>query len=274
MSKTGTITFVEGLPGSGKTTLSTWLQTHLQARLVTESSPQFPNDFSGIAGITNRHYSTLIHTFPMLKEHVFEFESIRYVHIPHIESRYPDETDLIRLLRQWEFGNEFNTDITLEHYITCSLGLLFKWIGTLDVTGEPLILDSVLLQNPINELLFRNAPEETILHYCNLLANAFTGFQVNCIYLERDSAVQSIEFAARVKGVSWSSRVAKLIAQTPYGFAHNLEGIDGMIRFFEHRRRIEKRLLSSQLMKHKVYPVNEHQWDHVREWIRRDIDHA
>ncbi|MDF2936417.1 MAG: hypothetical protein K0Q90_1790 [Paenibacillaceae bacterium] len=271
MNNSATITFVEGLPGSGKTTLSTWLQTHLQAHLVTEDSPHYPNDFSGIAGIPPCLYSTLVQTYPILKEYTFEYVSIHYVQIPHMESRYPHETDLIRLLRQWEFGNEFNSNITLEHYITCSLGLLFKWIEAIDVTGGPLILDSVLLQNPINELLFRNAPEETILHYCHLLANAFTGFQVNCIYLERDSAVQSIDFAARVKGVSWSSRVAKLIAQTPYGLANSLEGMDGMLRFFEHRRRIEKSLLSSRLMNHKVYLVNEQQWDQLREWIQRDF---
>lgn len=271
MSKKGTIYLVEGLPGSGKTTLSTWVQTQLQARLIIENCPQYPNDFSGVAGITTCLYSTLLHTFPMLREYTFEYASIHYVHIPNLESRYPHETDLIRLLRQWEFGNEFNSNITLGHYITCSLGLLYKWIGALDMTGEFLILDSVWLQNPINELLYRNAPEEVIVQYCSLLANAFSRFQTNCIYLERESVVQSVEFAARVKGASWSSRVAKLIAQTPYGLAHNLEGIAGMIWFFEQRRRIEKKLLSCGFIHSKSYLADEHRWDQVREWIRRDF---
>ncbi len=272
MSNSVTITFLEGLPGSGKTTLSMWLQPHLQAHLFTEGSPQYPYDFSGIAGITARLYSKLLHTFPVLSEFIFAYESIHYVRIPDLESQYPQETDLLHLLRQWEFGNEFNSNITLEHYITCSLGLLHKWIEIIGVTGESLILDSVLLQNPINELLYRNAPEEVIMQYCSLLTNAFSNFQTSCIYLERDSAAQAIEFAARVKGASWTDRVATLIAQTPYGLAHGLEGIDGMIQFFEHRSTIEKRLLSNPLMNAKIYAVDELHWDQVRERIIMDFD--
>lgn len=227
MSNSVTITFLEGLPGSGKTTLSTWLQPHLQASLFTEGSPQYPYDFSGIAGITARLYSKLLHTFPVLSEFMFAYESIHYVRIPDVESQYPQETDLIHLLRQWEFGNEFNPNISLEHYITCSLGLLHKWIETIGVTGESLILDSVLLQNPINGLLYRNAPEEVIMQYCSLLTNAFS----NC-----------------------------------------LEGIDGMIQFFEHRSTIEKRLLSNPLMNAKIYAVDELHWDQVRERMITDLD--
>ncbi|MFM9329152.1 hypothetical protein [Paenibacillus mesotrionivorans] len=179
---------------------------------------------------------------------------------------------MIDLLRQWEFGNEFNSNISLEHYIACSLGLVRKWIEAMDVTGEPLILDSVLLQNPINELLYRNAPEEIIMQYCSLLAKAFSGFQANCIYLKRDSAAQAVECAARAKGVNWSTRVAALIARTPYGLAHGLEGIDGMIRFFEHRSRIEKSLLSNPLMNGKIYAVDELHWDQVQERMITDLD--
>ena len=42
MSNPRTIYFVEGLPGSGKTTLSMWLQNHLQGLLVTESHSNTP----------------------------------------------------------------------------------------------------------------------------------------------------------------------------------------------------------------------------------------
>ncbi len=272
MSKPGTIYFVEGLPGSGKTTLSVWLQNLLHARLFTEGSPHYPNDFSGIAGIPAHLYTPLLHTCPELREYAFEYESIHYVCIPDFESQCPYETELIRLLRQWEFGDEFNLNIPLEHYMTCSLGLLHKWIEAIDVTGEPLILDSVLLQNPINELLYRNAPEEIIVQYCSLFADAFSGFSTHLIYLKRKSAAQAIAFAARVKGNNWCKRVADLIARTPYGLAHSLNGIDGMIRFFEHRSRIEDRFLSNHLRSGRTYPVDELQWDQVRERIITDFD--
>lgn len=271
MNKSGTVYLVEGLPGSGKTTLSAWLQNHLQASFITEDAPGYPNDFSGIAGITAFLYSSLRQKYPLLQEYTYEYESIQYVNIRNMETQYPLEKALIQLLRQWEFGNEFNPNITLPHYITCSLGLMFKWIGGLTPSHTPIIMDSVWLQNPINELLYRNATEETILQYCTLLANAFAKFNVSCIYLRRDTAAQSVDFASRVKGESWSGRAAGLIAQTPYGLANNLKGIQGMTHFFEHRCRIEKRLLSRSLMNHKSYLIDEHNWDHIREQIRKDF---
>jgi hypothetical protein len=275
MIKKGTIYFVEGLPGCGKTTTSNWLHNILDARFFTESAPNYPNDFSAIAGMTTEIYSNLYKRFPLLNEFLLERDSIKYVDIRNIESQYPHEIELINLLSQWDIGDECNINVSVPHYMTCSLGLINEWVDTIANTSENIIMDSVwlqnpILQNPINELVFRNADEESVLEYCALFAEAFKDFNKKCIYLKRNAVVQSVEFASKVKGVSWTNRVAELISKTPYGLAHNLHGLDGMVQYFTVRKRIEEEILSNGIMWHEEYLIESNNWDQIREQIRND----
>jgi hypothetical protein len=127
------------------------------------------------------------------------------------------------------------------------------------------------LQNPINELVFRNADEASILGYCALFAEAFKDYNLYCIYLKRNTALQSVEFASKVKGVSWTNHVAELISKTPYGLDNNLHGFDGMIQYFTTRKVIEEKVLSLGIMQHKEYLIERNNWAQIREQILIDF---
>jgi hypothetical protein len=272
MNKKRTIYFVEGLPGTGKTTTSNWLHNKLDARLFTENAADYPNDFSEIAGMTIEVHNEISKQFPILKEFSFEYGSIKYVNTRHLKSQFPNELELIQSLTLWDFGDEFNTHVSVPHYITCSLGLLNRWVEeTIKNTNESYIMDSVWLQNPINELLFRNADEKSILEYCTLLAKIFSEFELICIYLNRSDAAKSVEFASEAKGSSWTNRVIELISSTPYGLAHKLTGMEGMIQYFSARQKIEENILSHGIIKHKEYNADSNNWEQIREYIRNDF---
>jgi hypothetical protein len=130
------------------------------------------------------------------------------VNTRQIKSQYPNELELIQSLTLWDIGDEFNTCVSVPHYMTCSLGLLNRWVEeSINNTNESFIMDSVWLQNPINELLFRNADERSIQEYCTLLAKMFIEFEVVCIYLKRNDTAKAVEFASSAKGFSWTNRV-------------------------------------------------------------------
>lgn len=62
-----------------------------------------------------------------------------------------------------------------------------------------IIFDSVWLQNPIKELLSRNADNETIIKYCSSFAEMLKKFSLSCIYIKRDSVDATIKFAGQQK---------------------------------------------------------------------------
>jgi hypothetical protein len=221
--------------------------------------------------MTMNIYADLSKRFPVLSEFVFEYDSIKYVNIRQMESQYPDEVELSRLLYEWEFGNEFNTNVSLPHYMNCSSGLIKKWLNAIDNTRETVILDSVWLQNPINELLFRNADAESIFEYCVRLTEAFKEFDMRCIYLKRKNVVQSVDFAFHVKGDSWANRVVEHISKTPYGLANDLRGVECIVEFFQVRKEIEENVLSRGIMKSKEYLIENNDWHNIREQIKIDF---
>lgn len=62
-----------------------------------------------------------------------------------------------------------------------------------------------------------------------------------------------------------------MIAKAPYESTHNLEGINGMIKYFTAREEIEEEVMSRGFMKCSIYNVDENNWDKVKELIWRDL---
>lgn len=175
------------------------------------------------------------------------------------------------ILSEWDIGDEFNPYMTLPHYIPCSLEFFNNRFAQLEQIYHSIIFDSVWLQNPINELLSRNADSETIIKYCFSLAEMLKEFSLSCIYLKRDSADETIKFASYAKGKEWTTRVTELFSKTPYGITHKLEGFNGLIEYFSERAKIEEEILSRGIIKCSQYTVDENNWDKVKELIWEEV---
>ncbi|MEG1254853.1 hypothetical protein [Clostridium sp.] len=266
-----TVYFIEGLPGTGKSTISKWLHEKTGAKCILESDLNYPNDLCNVAGIPLDVYKAIYCNFPIISDFIEQHGMYIYVNIEEVRNCFPNEHKLLSILSEWDIGDEFNPHMKLSHYIPCSLEFFNNRFTQLEQNYHSIIFDSVWLQNPINELLSRNADSETIIEYCSSLAEMLKKFSLSCIYLKRDSADETIKFASYAKGEGWTPRVTELFTKTPYGITHKLEGFNGLIKYFLERSKIEEEILSRRIIKCLQYTVDENNWDKVKELIWEDL---
>lgn len=266
-----TIYFIEGLPGTRKSTISKWLHEKTDANFILEDDLDYPNDLCSIAGIPLDVYNKIFYDFPIISTFIEQHGMYIYVNIEEVRNCFPNEDKLLSILSKWDIGDEYNPHMSLSHYISCSLEFLSYRFAKLEQNYNSIIFDSVWLQNPINELLSRKADNKTIIKYCSSIAEMLKNFSLCCIYLKRDSADETIKFARSVKGEGWTSRVTELFTTTPYGITHNLEGFEGLMKYFSERAKIEEEILSCKIIKCLQYTVKENNWDNVKELIWKDI---
>lgn len=230
---------VEGLPGTGKTTLSEKLyklfaESGIQAELLLETNEKSPSDFYNIAGIPKIDYpnfSSEISPVTVTNNYVF-------VNLGHCTDEIASQ------LQRYNVGNEFNKFISAKEYARCTLEWWKNWVN--NCTNESvMILDSAFMQNPINEMIFRKAANAEVEAYIQAISEILKPLNPICVYLRRENAATSIDFAKGVKGEHWA------------------KGIDGLADIgcsdlFERRFILENALLS--LLPNIVCNINGYDW--------------
>lgn len=266
-----TIYFIEGLPGTGKSTISKWLHEKTGAKCILEGDFNYPNDLCNVAGIPLDVYNKILSDFPIMHDFIKQHGMYIYVNIEEVRKCFPHQHKLLSILSEWDIGDEFNPHMSLSHYVPCSLEFFYNSFAKLEKNYESIIFDSVWLQNPINELLSRNADSETIIKYCSSLTEMLKKFNLCCIYLKRDSVDKTVKFARNAKGEGWTARVIELFSKTPYGITHKLEGFNDLIKYFSERAKIEEEILSHKIIKSLQYTIDENNWVKVKESIWEDV---
>jgi len=192
------VILIEGLPGTGKTTLSKRIYDLLLKKgklveLLLEENEKIPSNFYNFAGIPKNELSSFLYPIPLIAE------TDNYVFI-----NFGDCTEEIaNKLQRYDVGNEFNKFITAQEYARCTLEWWQYWVKH-NIKDSILILDSAFMQCPINEMLFRKVSDSEVKTYIQAIAEIIKPFNPVCIYLRREIAKIAIDFAKEVKGEQWA----------------------------------------------------------------------
>lgn len=239
---------IEGLPGTGKTTLSEKIfklltEQGVQTELLLEESKKNPSNFFNITGIPKNYFKGFLNEIPVLtktKNYVF-------LNLEDYKGEFTSQ------LQRYDVGNEFNKFISVQEYARCTLEWWQNWVQE-NTNESVIILDSAFMQCPINEMIFRKASDSEIKAYIQAISKIIKSLNPVCIYLRRENAEISISFAKFVKGEQW---------------AKGIEGLAdlGCPDLFERRFYLENMLLSS--VPNIVCDINDFDWSDAEIKIRK-----
>lgn len=252
------LVLVEGLPGSGKTTLASKIADDLksqghQVALYLEGDMQ-PCDLQWISRMAPADYEAAVAHLHRKWQESPQGESWQDISSRlqthstaedgHILTAYTklDFADV----ELWDALDPFRNGEVHDHRVNTSQYreiYLRRWQRFGEMyrdNAQVVIFECAFLQSHVTELLaFHEAGADEIVSFLAELIEPVRHLQPELHYIQALDYSRRIREAAATRG-DWLQQLIAYVSESPYGTSHNLGGFDGAMKFFDERMRIER----------------------------------
>jgi len=272
---------VEGIPGSGKTTISRKIYNYLLNKGIStclfNEGDMHPADLAWHSCVMLDEYEKLLENYPNEKDAIVRQTSIEngYAVIAYtkIDS---SNIKLLQLLESYElYDARSSFNVYRDLHQSCWSNFAFIALKSKALN----IFECAYFQNHINELIFwRNASDCQIYDYMvSLLDTVKLLNPIIIIYLSQKDVKKTIEriAAERVNEQGekeWLNRCCNYLRNCPYGKLHNLTTFDDFIRAFEKRKATEMNLLDKLNVESHIINNPNYNWDKVWREVQKIVD--
>jgi len=256
---------VEGIPGSGKTSVAQFITAWLAARgfetaLYLEGDWSHPADFESAACLNRNQYEEIKAQFPQQAAFLDQYVTVQgrdyffsYRQIEH-EDREQIPPALIDALAYFEIY-----ELPIEKFRRL---LLQRWQSFADHAAHEnriYIFECCFLQNPLTMYLGRNA-ESVVSSQTFILkiAESIRILNPYLIYLYPENVEATLRSVARTRPSEWLDFVIAYHMQQGYGKVQGWQGFEGLVQFYELRQRVELDLLNR--LPFSTYAVRHIDW--------------
>lgn len=257
------IIFIEGLPGSGKTTFSKRLADYLnQKGLETHFYSEgdlHPVDLAWIAILSESDLEDLINKFPSLEEgindNIKKFND-KY-HLAYTRVKIDVFTkDFYDYCLQYEIYQSDDYNRFLEEH----LNLWQEFLNEKKDDDVIYVFECIFLQNHINELLLKyDMSLEDINRYYQRFQEVLNGIDVFLIYIKQndvEAIFRKITEERRTNDKAlykdWIDHVIDYFEKSKYGKIKGYIGYDGALRYFKERLLVELEVIKNLKCKKRI----------------------
>ncbi len=242
--------FIEGLMGTGKSTLLNKLKEELQAYNTYNEGSFSPVDLVWCTYNNDVEYNFICNKFKEIKDEIERFTTVegdkRIIAYTKILT---DIEGFHKFMEQYEI---YHGNKTLGEFKNIVLKRYLNFVGN----GN--IFECAFFQYIITTmLLFYQLDEKEILDFYKEAFAILTEKDFILIYLDTDNIEETINFAKneRVDNQGnewWFLPLVRYIEESPFGKKNNLIGFEGLIKLLKLRREIELRVIKEIIGEHAI----------------------
>lgn len=273
MDLSSKLIIVEGLPGSGKSTIAQFIAHQLQgnnikAQWYYEVGLYHPLEFCSVACLDRKDYEELLNKYSDFRS-ILEAEAEKkynkyfYKYI-ELQRKYKGiiPEGLIEQLEGLDVENS-----NVESYMDLKGKKWEEFSKKIDSSEEITVIESSLFQGPIVTMLLSNKPREEIKKYVSKLLNTVKGYNPTLIYLYEKDVENSIKKILEFRGADFTEYIVTMVCESSYGKSKSLTGIEGAIEFFREYRSIGDELYDELGINKVDIENSEGIWDKYKEDI-------
>jgi len=249
---------LEGIPGSGKSTLSGRIHEYLTTRNIKTSlyleGCDHPVDLPFYAYLTYKEFDHIIIEFPQQAESIREFVIIEndYILVPYKSPAIvPCNNDLLNYLRSKEVCYTSNPIISFHTFSEVFHNRFERYTEKSVISDDITIFESVLFQHQLHDIMrMYHIDKDKIINYLHSISQIIGRLNPVLFYISQNSVRESLIRTALVRSKpKWASEES--------------------ITFCEKRKNIELEAIEKLPINTYIIDNSDYNWDKVFDEIIR-----
>jgi hypothetical protein len=270
---------VEGIPGSGKTTLSRFIYDtfkihNFDSELFLEGDLLHPADFESVACMPNLELDKLRTAYGDVFHFIEPFvtvygdDSLIAYALAHQSSQNEIPSSLYDEIRRYEIYD----GVSVEKYCELTIKRWMSFVKDQREKENMMIFECCFLQNPGCALLARhNAGDNYFMNHVLQIAEEIQELNPILFYLKQVDVRETIERVKATRSQEWLDFAIWYHTQQDYGKTHGLNGFDGYIDFLEHRRELELQIIERLPFKTYMIENTDYNWEKQQQTVLASI---
>lgn len=232
--------FIEGLQGSGKSSLQEKLARRYTSCEVFREGDYSPVELAWCARVTKEQYAEILEKYSDIRSMIEEKSHAEGENIIICYTQIL--TDVPGFHKDLENYEIYNGRIVYDEFKRIVLGRFKNW------NGDNMIFECSLFQNIIEDMiLYRNASDQEIIDFYKDLAGLIGKKPFRIIYLVTENIADNIGTIRKERSDEngnemWFPLMIRYFDESPYARSRGISGAEELYKHFSHRQELELRI--------------------------------